>query len=270
MTSKYETSTTTQLVGNSAISVHQAKRGCLQEVMGREAHSEYKVYAGHLEDGKQRDESSQQSAHIIEESSCQMRFCCPSCRPVAMNMTVGNSASGEKLMTFQKEWTMPMCGILYVQGDHIPIPCCCFLPKMKILDADGRSVGRSEVFVNEKVCVPKLRVLDAEEKVQYWIEPNVCCGGHCPACQCCHLDRSEHCVYIPFYIRDPESKATLPSSVEGKEAQIKKVWSGMSKECCSDADNFQVLFPQAANSMQRANLLGATMLLDFAFYEHME
>ena len=46
-----------------------------------------------------------------------------------------------------------------------------------------------------------------------------------------------------------------------------QVWSGFKKECCSDADNFQVVFPAQADTLDRANLLGATVLLDFAFFE---
>ena len=53
----------------------------------------------------------------------------------------------------------------------------------------------------------------------------------------------------------------------GGDAHISKVWSGFKKECCSDADNFQVVFPAEADTLDRANLLGATVLLDFSFFE---
>jgi len=50
-------------------------------------------------------------------------------------------------------------------------------------------------------------------------------------------------------------------------AQINKVWSGFKKECCSDADNFQVVFPATADNDTKANLLGANILIDFTFFE---
>ena len=50
-------------------------------------------------------------------------------------------------------------------------------------------------------------------------------------------------------------------------AQIVKVWSGMKKECCSDADNFQVLFPRGIDSNMKANLVGLNVLIDFVWFE---
>ena len=73
-------------------------------------------------------------------------------------------------------------------------------------------------------------------------------------------------LYIPFYIRDPETFEKLPTT-SGGEAMIKKVWSGMRKECCSDADNFHVTFPANASPSAKANLLGATVLVDFVYFE---
>ena len=101
--------------------------------------------------------------------------------------------------------------------------------------------------------------------------------------------------YIPFFIREPTSGEYLPGAVGGDHAQISKVWSGLKKECCSDADNFQVVFPTSAGActrtrtctgahmqfihtssfvlpttadiVDRANLLGATVLLDFSYFE---
>ena len=79
------------------------------------------------------------------------------------------------------------------------------------------------------------------------------------------------CLYIPFKIRDFETQEVLPSAVAGSDgdasAQIVKVWSGMKKECCSDADNFQVLFPRGIDSNMKANLVGLNVLIDFVWFE---
>ena len=91
----------------------------------------------------------------------------------------------------------------------------------------------------------------------------------------------------------PLSGARLGGALGG-DAHISKVWSGFKKECCTDADNFQatlplalapdcaqlactftlrgvltsqVVFPAQADTLDRANLLGATVLLDFSFFE---
>ena len=76
-------------------------------------------------------------------------------------------------------------------------------------------------------------------------------------------------MYVPFIIRDPSGEP-LPAgdSIGGeKTARINKVWSGLAKECCSDADNFQVLFPKEATTVDKANLIGANILIDFTFFE---
>ena len=59
-----------------AISVQQTRRGWCQECFGCEAKSEYKVYAGHLEEGQARDENIPQLGHLLEESPCILRCCC--------------------------------------------------------------------------------------------------------------------------------------------------------------------------------------------------
>ena len=73
--------------------------------------------------------------------------------------------------------------------------------------------------------------------------------------------------YIPFFIREPTTGEYMPGAAGGGHAHISKVWGGLKKECCSDADNFQVVFPTTADTVDRANLLGATVLLDFSYFE---
>ena len=50
-------------------------------------------------------------------------------------------------------------------------------------------------------------------------------------------------------------------------AQINKVWSGFKKEMCSDADNFQVIFPAGVDAKTKATLVGANVALDFVWFE---
>ena len=49
------------------------------------------------------------------------------------------------------------------------------------------------------------------------------------------------------------------SDASDKEVgKIVKVWSGLSKELFTDADNFEVTFPEGCSSGQKVNLVGAT------------
>jgi hypothetical protein len=41
----------------------------------------------------------------------------------------------------------------------------------------------------------------------------------------------------------------------------------LKKECCTDADTFVLTFPQNVGPTTRINLLAATMLIDFNFFE---
>lgn len=71
---------------------------------------------------------------------------------------------------------------------------------------------------------------------------------------------------MPFYIRDPETKEKLPGA-KGLDAQIRKLWSGVSKEVCTSADNFYVVFPQNTPATTKGALIGSTILLDFTIFE---
>ena len=72
---------------------------------------------------------------------------------------------------------------------------------------------------------------------------------------------------MPFYIRDPETMEALPGKGADGKAQIRKVWSGMKKECCTTADNFFLIFPEGSSVADKVNIIGATMLIDFTQFE---
>jgi len=56
---------------------------------------------------------------------------------------------------------------------------------------------------------------------------------------------------------------------QGEEiGKITKKWSGMLKESFTDADNFGVMFPAGIDVNQKAVLLGAVFLIDFAHFEN--
>jgi hypothetical protein len=49
--------------------------------------------------------------------------------------------------------------------------------------------------------------------------------------------------------------------------EIQKVWGGLHRECCTNADIFQVRFPPDATPQEKAALLGATFLIDYNYFE---
>jgi uncharacterized protein YxjI len=49
--------------------------------------------------------------------------------------------------------------------------------------------------------------------------------------------------------------------------KILKKWSGLGKEAFTDADNFNITFPQGIDAKQKAILLGALFLIDLLYFE---
>lgn len=155
----------------------------------------------------------------------------------------------------------------------IMCPCCCMLPQVNTYDNEGTLLGSSKYLCDVNLLVPKFVVKDGQGNLQYLVKPNTCCGGCCilPKCGC---SKASRILYIPFYIRTMAGDF-VPSAVPGKDgekknAQINKVWSGVAKECCSDADNFQVIFPEGISSTEKANLLGLNLLIDFVWFENQD
>lgn len=262
-----------------AISVQQTMRGCFQECLGCEAESEYRIYHGHIEEGQARAEGIPQVGHLLESSPCLCRFCLGVSRSFTMPLTLGeptkeggNTTYGPKVLEFRKPLSNPICFHVPVNegGDTVPCPCCCFLPKLETFDNENTLLGSTKYICDTNLLVPKFGVFGPDGTQKYLVRPETCCGGCCVMIRCGGKGSAKS-VYIPFLIRDPTTQAPLMSNLklggEDATARINKVWSGFKKECCSDADNFQVLFPQGATMHDKANLLGANVLIDFAYFE---
>ena len=54
---------------------------------------------------------------------------------------------------------------------------------------------------------------------------------------------------------------------KGMPAQIRNVWAGFKRECCTSADNFFIVFPAGASTAEKAKLVGSTVLLDYTVFE---
>ena len=163
-----------------AISVQQTRRGCLQELLGCEAKSEYRVYKGHVEEGQPRDENIPQLAHLLEESRCLFRFCCPASRPFSMPLTIPDAA-GQTLLSFNKGWSNPIMLFIPLGQDKEPLmlPCCCCLPSLDTVAADGGTsslVGTSKYLCDLNLFVPKFGVFDHAGTQKYLLRPETCCG----------------------------------------------------------------------------------------------
>ena len=246
------------MFAHDAISVQQTKRGCFQEMCGCEAKSEYRVYPGHVEEGQPRDEGIAQMGHLLEESSFFCRLCFASQRGFVMKLAAGSlpaetPGAGPTVMVYEKPFGLPVCWNCYIPTDggvhKIPIPCCCYLPEIVTKTPEGRVLGSSQYECDSNLLVPKFKVKDANGNITYKIKPDTCCCGLCIKCRC-GFGRQSKAIYVPFEIRDPVTMEPMTSVYEGQPAQVRKVWSGWKKECCTDADNFHVIFPAVSPQHQ--------------------
>jgi len=186
-------------------------------------------------------------------------FWAPGCRATKYHVYEGQDANGTKLMEHAKGRT---CGkeaiIMITDSGPVYCPMCCCLPYLDTFDASGKKIGSTKYLCDECLWVPKFHVMDADDKPQYLIRPNTCCGGCCPVCAC--SGTGGRCFRVPFYIRDPVSKEPIDDAV------ITWLWPGVKKACCQ-RNNYAVKFPKAASPDVRKTLMGSVILMDMALFE---
>mmetsp|Transcript_5587 Transcript_5587/g.11374 ORF Transcript_5587/g.11374 Transcript_5587/m.11374 type:complete len:283 (-) Transcript_5587:162-1010(-) len=255
------------LGSKNAILVKQTPRGCCQECMGCEAKSEYKISAmdfgymksgGILTDGAttQPDEM-----YALEQSSFCMRCCWRDGRAMNINVSQGGEAGGSPIIDYAKPCGCPLNLWIPLGEDGIECPCCCLLPELTTV-VDGHEL-KSQYICDGYCCVSKFAYLEDGQEV-YRLKPDTCCFGCCPKCKCGGGRRPA----IPYFFYDANNdRITDGEGDDDRQPQIRKVYTGMAKECCTTADTFAVFFPRDADVKRKAGLLGLTFLLDFTVFE---
>lgn len=258
---------------HEGILVKQTMKGCLQECLGCEAKSEYKVAPldwNHITEGYKADETAMAQAdtmYILENSNCCWRTCYRDGRPFNMEVFAGGEPGGPPVGSFLKPCGLPLNVNVPIndKGDTCPVPCCCMLPKVDTKGPGGEDLGSESRYIQDiNLCVPKLQYSE-KGQIVYVMKPETCCGGCCVSCGC----GGKGCIYIPFYFLDPNTGEPMGGYTE-QAPQIRKVWSGWKKECCSTADNFAIRFPQGIENNRKFGLLGMTMLIDFTVFERQQ
>jgi len=243
------------------LTVKQTMKGCFQECCGCEAASEYKIsaYVGDFAEGGSEGNPAN-IMYALEESNCCFRTCCPSMRPLEMNVSLGSEKGGPLVAKYTKGWNFPLCFTIPL-GDRgaVDCPCCCCMPRLTAFDDKGKELGTAKYICDAMLLVPKFGWFE-NDKMIYYLAPETCCGGCCMWYKC--GGTGGKAIYAPFHFRDPVSKEKLADG-----SGIAKLWSGMKKECCSDADNFALKFPSNASISQRKGLLGLNFLVDLVWFE---
>jgi hypothetical protein len=265
---------------HNALLVKQTMRGCLQECMGCEAKSEYKVSemdfnyitdTGILQEGTM---TKPDFMYLLEQSSFCARCCLQEGRALTMPVTMGAEAGGNELMRFEKPMGCQICvNIPFIIPDQenpsnpniifVDCPMCCMLPMMETkLPGSDQVFSKTQYVCDMFLAVPKFDYYE-DGQVVYRIKPETCCGGCCWNPRCCRAR-----LGLPLFFYDPQTGAMVGEEMPDIERpQITKVWAGLKKECCSTADNFAIFFPPGCENKRKAGLLGATMLIDLAWFE---
>jgi hypothetical protein len=217
--------------------VKQTRKGCIQEMMGCEANTEFKIATM-----EQRDNDLY---YALENTSCCIRFICKSNRPFEMDLWSGKDKTGSQIGKF-------------VRPFRCPIGNCKLCCKQEIIaqTASGSKLG--SVRETCWICLPTFDIMDAQGNKNFVMHLPTCCGGMCINCcaeGCCNCK-------IPFYIY------TAGKGDEKKQVgKITKIWGGLTTELFSDADKFELDYPPGANAATKTTLLGATFFLNALFFE---
>lgn len=263
---------------HDAMLVKQTMRGCLQECLGCEAKSEFEVAPldfNQIDNFKVSEEALAvpNTLYALENSSCLMRLCWRDGRAFEMDVSQWvadprtqkeTAGTGQRLMNFKKDCGCPLtCFVPLGEDGGVDVPCCCMLPALKMHDNSGQETGVVSKYICDlNLWVPKLQYEEQGQPV-YMVKPETCCGGCCIKCSC----GGKGCLVVPFYFHDPQSGLPISPGYEPNAPQIRKVWAGLKKECCSTADTYAIKFPEGIDSRRKAGLLGMAFLIDFTVFE---
>lgn len=106
-------------------------------------------------------------------------------------------------------------------------------------------------------CDMTLNVYDQEKRLKYKIN-----GGCCQCALMCK--RYETCYEVCYFIYPANSKSGDTENAVGKIIRQKK---DVVKSILTDADNFEIFFPENAAAYDKLMLIGATLMLDYVYFE---
>jgi len=165
----------------------------------------------------------------LEESSCCARVWCGPAREARLTVRAGG----------------PMGPVVakYYRPLRCSPGCCCCEQEMLVMDEKDLPVARA-IIPFYCCCDPPRININMDPRLArppILVQAQSCCMCYRPAFD------------------------VMQSAAPG--GRIQKLWGGMARECCTNADIYQVVYPQHSTPEERAAILGAAFLLDYAFFE---
>eukprot|EP00999_Lentomonas_sp_LEN2_P000146 NODE_1138_length_992_cov_50.893642_g1093_i0.p1 GENE.NODE_1138_length_992_cov_50.893642_g1093_i0~~NODE_1138_length_992_cov_50.893642_g1093_i0.p1 ORF type:complete len:283 (+),score=39.52 NODE_1138_length_992_cov_50.893642_g1093_i0:80-928(+) len=184
-----------------------------------------------------RDSRHNMQMSVEEESSCCIRYFCNPNHPLELHFKGSD-------------------GRTYLHGDS-PMPFCSGCRRR--LDLDDPTSGQKVGIVKEECtnllgCLPtKISVFmgDQEENPSYTLKgPSPCWVGLCMSCPC----------RDPYVYEVQRGEQPIPANIQNTP-------NGCCKMCFTSADDYTLAFDASMNPAERALLMGAVYMLDYAYFQ---
>mmetsp|Transcript_14693 Transcript_14693/g.30957 ORF Transcript_14693/g.30957 Transcript_14693/m.30957 type:complete len:253 (-) Transcript_14693:148-906(-) len=230
----------THLSSAATLSIRQTRRGWCQECLGCEARDEYKFF---------KEGEKNEFATALEDSGFCIRYCFAPCHPFKMSVAeVGTSA---ELLSIDRPCACPVGAC----------KCCCY--QTMTVTSGGQPMGS----VKEQCycCVPRFKAFDEAGKELYKIHQPTCCGGMCINCCAEGNPCGKGCCKASFRIY-PASQDKTDGDAPYIGTILKKPKS-FATEVFTDANAFDLTFPESASTDEKALLIGSAMFFNANFFE---
>lgn len=187
------------------------------------------------------DPSGKEMYFVAEESNCCYRLCCNPSHPMKLHVT---DMAGQKIMTMDRPWAYNCC--LLECGNM------CGLHKMNVFmgdnDDEDNRIGSVSMPICGGGCAPTLEIKDKGDNVQAKVVGPYCCiSDLCGA---------------KFEVKGPNDEPFGAVEKLGVDSV-----AGAVQEALTDADNYNISFPQQLPVEFKALMMGSLLLLDYMFFE---
>ena len=224
----------------SKMHVRQARRGWLQECLCCDSESEFKYFI----EGTHVADSVEESTHLC-------RCCFAPHHPFIMEVKDVDTES--QLIEVDRPFRCCL----------FPCKCCC--QQEAIVMSGTEKLG--QIRETWWWCVPQFKVHDHDENVVYIVHPPTCFGGACINCFTEGNPCTHGCCKLPFRVYAPNTPTHDESPPVGVIFKIPKT---AFVEVFTEANVFEIDFPQDSTFSQKGLLVGSSLLLNSLFFEGSE
>ena len=139
--------------------------------------------------------------------------------------------------------------------------CCCY--QEMTITSGGQELG--SLKEDCWYCVPSFQASGPDGQPLYKIHPPTCCMGICPNCCTEGNPCGKGCCKVPFWVFPANQLVT-----DGDAPYIGKILKkpkSLATELFTDANAFDITFPDKATVAEKGVLLGSSFFINSNFFE---